>query len=171
MSGLAKDTDASIAGLAKRWLGGKAEAVIKGPALDSGVDSDDERLPISVVSSIEAESGGTYVEAILLRGARSYTDRGYRMRSVPDELVGETFIRGSNDDADAEKGATLTFTLRYPSTVFFADDRRGERLPKWAEGRFEPTQMRLHNGDAEMRVFKAEMPSGCLLYTSPSPRD
>ena len=166
LGGIAKDTDASIAGLATRWLGIKAEAVIKGPALESDLGGDDDSKPVSVVSSIYAESGRTYVEAILQRGTPSYADRRYRIRAVPDELAGETFLRGANDDADAEEGASLTVTLRYPSTVFLADDRRGERLPKWAEGVFDSTPMRLHNGDAGMRVFKAEIPAGNVTFGS-----
>lgn len=167
LRGVADDTDASIAALATQWLGGKAEPVLKGPSLEGDHEmSDDDRRPISVVSSIHAESGREYVEAILQIGARSYTDRRYRVRSLPDELVGETFIRGANDDADAESGTSLTVTLRYPSTVFLADDQRGERLPRWAEGKFEPTEMRLHNGDAEMRVYRAEMPPGTVTFGS-----
>lgn len=83
-----------------------------------------------------------YEEATFWPGALAGLDRSYRLRDLPERLVGETFLRAGNDDADPKRGTALalTLTLCNDSTVFLADDARGEVLPTWARGIFEPTQ-------------------------------
>ena len=159
---LAKDTDPSTAALAKRRLGGKAAAIIKGPSLKvtpEGVAVSVHPL-VSVVSKIEAHQSPGYREARLQVGAFAYVDRRYRILELPSEFAGETFIQGRNHDAEAGGDRVLTLTLRHPSTVFLADDVRGGGLPTWAHARFKPTQLQLHTDDARHRIYMADFPSG-----------
>ena len=90
-----------------------------------------ERRLLRALRKIASESGAKYEEATLLPGVKAYTDRRYLALEVPKELHGETFIRSANNDADPDSGTSLTVTLRFPSTVFVADDERGERVPRW----------------------------------------
>lgn len=161
------DSYAPIASLASKRAGGKDETVIKGPAIGSPREEDAAALevsPVSVVTAIQSASGRTYREATLARGAKAYTDRHYRFRKIPDELHGETFIQVANNDADATQGTGFRLTLRYPSTVFLADAVRGGMLPRWARGRYQPSELTFHNGDSEMRVYQADFPAGEVVF-------
>ena len=171
----ANDSDTINSALATRRSGGKAEGVIKGPGLVIGMDGSPkdagdapEAMPASVVADLQSNTDGKYEQALLLTGTKAYTDRRYRFTSVPDALEGLTFIRTANDDADAEEGAKLQFTLRYDSTVYFANDLRGEGLPLWARGKFEPTNMTLATNDAKHRVHQAIFKADTTLEFGPN---
>ncbi|MDB4438558.1 PmoA family protein, partial [bacterium] len=164
---LAKDKDPTTQKLAYRRQGGRAEAIIKGPALDRATGKDAVNIaPLSVVTAIRPQSSNAYEEATLTRDAKAYTDRHYRFRKVPDEFVGDTFIRTPNNDADDGSGKGFTLTLRAPSTVFLADDVRAEALPAWARDQFEPTKWTLETTDAPMRVYQADFPAGNVTFGS-----
>ena len=162
---LAADPYAPIATLAARRAGGKAQAVIKGPSLHPEPEEEEaQRPPLSVVASIRSETGRPYEEATLVNGTKAYTDRRYRFHQVPDELAGETFIRVANDDADATSSTGFTMELRYPSTVFLADDVRAGQLPAWARDVFTPTDLTLDNGDSKLRLHRADYPAGDVVF-------
>lgn len=166
---LTKDKDAATAALAIRRLGGKADVIIKGPRLAGNVNAGKNgKKPtikrsgnpaLSVVRGIQSVTGRKYEEATLEPGTKAYVDRGHRISGIPDLLLGETFIRSANDDADQISGTGLTFDLRYPSTVYLADDVRGEKLPRWARGKFEKTDMNL-KGDKQHTIYRTSLPAG-----------
>ena len=87
---------------------------------------------MQTVSAIQSHKSAGYREARLAVGALAYTDRRYRVLELPDGFAGMTFIHGANDAAEATGNRALTLTLRYPSTVFLADDLRAGGLPTWA---------------------------------------
>ena len=156
-----KDPDPLVASLAMRRLGGKAETVIKGgPLVKPATRQGKGQKPLLVVDAIQPVRDGRYEQASLELGALAYTDRSYRFREVPTSLRGSTFIRAANDDADPHTGTGFSLDLRYPSTVYLADDSRGERLPLWARGRFGRTDLTLATGDARYTLHKADFPAG-----------
>ncbi|MEM7232580.1 MAG: PVC-type heme-binding CxxCH protein [Planctomycetota bacterium] len=143
-----EDPNETVRGLARRRLRGKAAPAIKGPSLTRGggpAGGHEKAQPIpdptvvSVVSKIQSESGARYSEATLLRGVRAYNDRGYLIEQVTEELLGETFIRSSNNDADPSSGTSLTVKLRFDSEVYVADDIRGDKVPGWIGTRYKKT--------------------------------
>ena len=163
-----KDADAGAAALAVRRLGGKATTIIKGPALAGRAGSGKSPAkrtklsalrPLYVVHSVKTVSGRKYEQATLEDGVKAYTDRAYRITDIPKILLGETFIRGANDDADQVAGTGATLHLRYPSTVYLADDMRGEKLPKWARGVFGKTDMTL-KVEKRHTIYQASFPAG-----------
>ena len=165
---LTKADDKATAELAARRLDGKAPVVIKGPALADragGGKSSAEKTkssalrPLYVVHSVKTVSGQKNEQATLEDGVKAYTDRAYRITDIPKILLGETFIRGANSDADQRSGTGATLDLRYPSTVYLADDARGEKLPKWARGVFEKTGMTLKVEKRHM-IYQASFPAG-----------
>ena len=162
---LIKDSDQATAELAARRLGGKHHTEIRGPKLDAKIiPSRAARSPISVVSAIRTLPGQSYEEAVLNAGARAFTDRPYRLTTVPEKLKGLTFIRPANNDADHASGPFLGLTLRYDSKVYLADDTRGERLPVWARGKWTPTDMFIKTDDSTHRVYSAEFPAGEIRF-------
>ena len=166
------DSDRDTAALAKVRLGGKAQTEIRGSSLERGADPENATeagrspgpRPVSVVSNIQSRERAYYEEAYLTLGTHAYTDRRYRIKDLPSELEGLTFIRAANNDADHEHGSFLKINLRYPSTVFLADDMRGGQLPAWARGKWAPTKLVLSTDDASHRLFKAEFPAGEVLF-------
>lgn len=161
------DEDKATAAIATARLGGKVKTEIRGPKLDPNERPPAPKpdvLPVSVVSTIHSRPGSRYEEAVLTLGTKAYTDRSYRIISLSPELDRLTFIRSFNNDADHASGPFLKLNLRYDSTVYLADDTRGDKLPKWARGKFTSTKLGLQTDDASHRVFAAELPAGEVLF-------
>ena len=65
------------------------------------------------VSEVTAESGAAYtvVEGGLENGAVCYIDRDYVYGSIPDFLVGATYIMTANDDKNSQGSDFLSFMV------------------------------------------------------------
>jgi putative membrane-bound dehydrogenase-like protein len=177
------DPDAMTSFLAQKRLSGRAIPVIKGPAL-SGVARENDKethvkdasgsaqvLLVQVIQKLSAESGRTYQQDILANGNAAYTDRSYQLVEIPEELEGHAFIRSANNDAEARQGGGMDFELLFPSTVYVADDVRGDRPPLWLEEKFEVTGMYLKTHDARYRVYRADFPAGMVKLGSNNQRN
>lgn len=183
ISVLIDDSDAMTSFLAQKRLSGRAIPVIKGPAISGVVrgkkeekefenaSNPDQGFLLEVIQNLTSESGRTYQQATLVKGNAAYTDRPYRLINVPEVLEGYTFIRTANNDAEARQGGGMNFELLFPSTVYIADDVRGDRLPVWLEDRFEATDMHLKTTDARHRIYRADFPAGKVNLGSNSQRN
>ena len=176
---LMDDPDAMTSFLAQKRLSGRAIPVIKGPAIagiareedDKGSEvasNPDRGFTLNVIQNLRAESERTYQLATLLTGNAAYTDRSYRLVEIPAALEGYPFIRSANNDAEAHENGGMEFELLFPSTVYVADDLRGERLPEWLSDRFEATEMYLKTNDAHHRIYRADFPAGKVKLGSNS---
>jgi uncharacterized repeat protein (TIGR02543 family) len=87
-----------------------------------------------LVSNISASSGRSYILSELAVGAIHYTDRTYKITSVPASLDKAPLIRTPNDDKKNTSSSLLTFTLSQTATVYVAYDPRGTTLPTWLGG-------------------------------------
>jgi len=158
-----KDTYAPVAELAAKRLGGKHQFEHRGRPLTVTGSLDVAEPLILPFSDVRASSGRSYQAAVLTPNTPYYTDRDYRIKKVPAELEGLTFLQTACGDADAQRGITVSLTLKYPSTVYFIDDARAEALPTWARGKWEPTDMEILGSDPRsMKVYKASFPAGPL---------
>ena len=162
LKALASDSDAPTAKLARRRLGGKAIYQQRGRPLRASVAARPALPPSAVpLTQLQAASSNSYQLAILAEGVNAYSDRQYRVTHVPDELKGETFIQTACSDAELTGGTALSFNLLYPSTVFLADDARGELPPAWLRKGWKPLDLVLHTTDAErMKIYQREYPAG-----------
>ncbi len=161
----AEDSDAVIAGLAQRRLGGKHKTEIRGRPLASGAgESRPDRKParppiVNPFASIKASTGSPYRVATFEPGVPVYTDRPYRIRGVPSELKGAAFLQTANSDADAESGITVDIEFKYPSTLLLLDDARAEALPRWARNEWHSTKLGITTDDPKaMHAFLHEAP-------------
>ena len=108
-------------------------------------------------------SGRTYQVMDLQEGIQMYIDRNYRVTSVPDLLKGETFIRPACEDAELENGVAIEFKLRYPATVWIADDARPQQLPTWLRQGWQRTELVIGSTDAErMNLYRRDFPKGIV---------
>ena len=89
LKALEPDEDTAVAALVKRRLGGKAAAFIKGPSLDAAVAKQPVRAAsVNPVDALRAASGRSYRVLTLRAGIPVYTDRNYRITTVPPVLQG-----------------------------------------------------------------------------------
>ncbi len=170
---MAQDGDPQIAALAQRRLGGKAVTELRGRPLAAQASvavGPSPPAPISPPSvnpfgSITASSGRAYGVATLAAGVPVYSDRSYRITKVPAQLAGEAFLQTANDDADAQAGVEVGVELKYPSTLFLADDARGERPPAWMRDGWELTDLTIETEDPrKMRVYRREVGAGRVVF-------
>jgi hypothetical protein len=76
----------------------------------------------------------TYRLAILDTGVTFYTDRAFKITSVPDSFKHMQMIKTANGDKRNTSDSYLSFTLSQQSTVYVAFDPRARVLPYWLTG-------------------------------------
>ncbi|MBF9254588.1 T9SS type A sorting domain-containing protein [Pontibacter sp. 172403-2] len=87
-----------------------------------------------LVTDVSASSGKNYVVTELAAGKLMYTDRTYKITTVPSSLTGATLIETANDDKKSTSTSLLSFNLSEQSVVYVAYDPRGTTLPSWLSG-------------------------------------
>ena len=70
-----------------------------------------------LISSIASSSGRSYVLSDLAVGVQPYTDRTYKVTSVPASLAGTALVRTANDDKHSTASTLLSFELSQRATV------------------------------------------------------
>ncbi|MDQ3291412.1 MAG: Ig-like domain-containing protein, partial [Bacteroidota bacterium] len=88
----------------------------------------------SLISNIKSYTGKSYAQANLSVGTVFYTDRTYKITSLPASLNGEAFIKTPNDDKYYTGTRAFTFQLGQSSTVYIAYDPLATKLPSWMTG-------------------------------------
>jgi len=88
----------------------------------------------SLVSNIKSYTGNSYAQAKLVVGATFYTDRDYRITSVPASLSNQVFIRTPNDDKYVKTSPAVSFSVNQTVTVYVAYDPLATQLPNWMIG-------------------------------------
>lgn len=159
----ATDDDEATRALASRWLGERAQPVVRGRPLRAPRDREGKERPnvsFIVIHEIATPRGsGARLEVGTLdRGERVFVDRAYSVTALPEELRGEVFLRTANDDAESAT-AELEFRLGCEAEVFVAHDTRIPTPPAWLSG-FAPTGLRVETDDARFRVFRKLYPEG-----------
>ncbi|PSR54647.1 hypothetical protein AHMF7605_14585 [Adhaeribacter arboris] len=88
----------------------------------------------SLISNIKSNTGNSYAQSNLAVGAAFYTDRVYKITSLPASLNGEAFIKTPNDDKYFTSSTAFTFQLGQNATVYVAYDPVATKLPAWMAG-------------------------------------
>lgn len=163
IKGLLEDPHPPVSQLAAKRLGGKHEFEQRGRPLVATQEFDLSTPQILPFSDIYSSTGRPYRAATLEPGVFYYTDRNYRITKVPNELKGLTFLQTACSDGDTPDQLTVSLKLKYPSTVYFIDDARSEKLPAWARGKWQNTGLKIEGTDPKtMKVYQAELPAGIL---------
>ena len=159
---LMKDTDAALVDLVKRRLGGKDAFPHRGRPLEATLAGRTAReAAVNPVTNLLPASGRPYRVMTLEAGVHAYTDRNYRVTGVPEVLRGEAFIQPACGDAERDSGVALEFTLRYPATVWLADDARAKVLPKWMRQGWTRTELTIESTDPKrMHLYRRDFPAG-----------
>jgi K319L-like, PKD domain len=76
-----------------------------------------------------------FQQAILARNITYYTDRTYKITSVPSKYIGMDMIKTPNDDRNLTAASDyLTFEMPYDGIVYVGYDSRATSLPNWMSG-------------------------------------
>ena len=70
----------------------------------------------------------------LKNGTAVYSDRGFRLENVPEEVAGATYIRFAND-LKGSAGIGTTVHLARPATVYLCYDARDQAAAGWVKRR------------------------------------
>ncbi|MEL6108779.1 MAG: PVC-type heme-binding CxxCH protein [Planctomycetota bacterium] len=100
----------------------------------------------------------------LSAGKRHYTDRGYRVLSVPSELAGMPFLRTANEDDRNLVDRLVSFQSDSEVTVLIGVDARITQPLTWMrigdpEG-FRDTGLQIVTDDPTFNIFEKRFPAG-----------
>jgi len=115
-----------------------------------------------LVTNISAGSGKSYVLTDLAVGKLMYTDRTYKITSVPSALADASLIQTANDDKFNTSSSLLSFDLAQQATVYIALDPRATVLPAWLSG-WEKSADKVGVNDSKissMNVFSKTFTAG-----------
>jgi hypothetical protein len=84
----------------------------------------------AVITNLKSGTSRTYTQTTLATNTVYYTDRTYKVTSVPSVLSGALLIRTACDDK-TNTSTNLSFTLTQAATVYVAYDSRANSLPSW----------------------------------------
>jgi hypothetical protein len=85
----------------------------------------------SLITTVKGVGTHTYPVSALSTGVTYYTDRTYKVKSVPSVLTGSTFIKGIMNEKAYTTSSYMSFSLTQNATVYVAYDVRYSKLPTW----------------------------------------
>jgi hypothetical protein len=120
--------------------------------------ADDFRSEIEV-TDLEANSGLAYeVAENLEEGAKEYTDRDYTLTSMPDYLVGLTWIRTANDDKQ-NPDLEVSFKINVEAYVYILWIARDPAEHDWLQDNYTLLKGdEVGSTDEALKVFKSNDP-------------
>lgn len=113
----------------------------------------------SLAANLSAASKREYAGGRLLAGERSYTDRAFVFKDVPDLLKGAFTIRTANNDDGSRGDRLLAFDLALDATVMVAHDVRLKERPAWLLA-FADTDLTVSTDDTTFRLWSKDFPAG-----------
>ncbi len=176
-----KDSNEDNRAIASAWLAkvatGGEKLIVKGRPLERNSDlrkssstelelATQSRIPVvSVVRNVRAKSNRAYrlKPSGLFHGAQVYSDRQYRVREIPDDLVGSDFIQTANDDDESRGDGWLSFDSPVPLRVLVAVDNRQPDPPAWIKEAYLRTDQQLVTDDCTMRIYSREYSAGRIV--------
>lgn len=118
------------------------------------------------ITSFSSDSGLPYEFdwSGLAIGKRHYTDRNYRIRSVPPELMGLPFLRTANGDDRRLVDRLISFVSDTDVTVLVGVDSRNPEPLEWMEigqaDGFQDVGLKLITDDPSFNFYSKRFPAG-----------
>jgi hypothetical protein len=107
---------------------------------DDGKLAADDDVTVNVTKAVSGSPStcildSQFQQTILADNIIYYTDRDYRLTSIPSKYIGMDMIQTPNDDRDLHTASDyLTFKMPYDGMVYVAFDSRTTSLPGWMSG-------------------------------------
>ena len=137
-------------------------------AYDSDNNESDysEEISYTISNIYTCDLNSKFQEALLTNNMTYYTDRSYRLTSVPSKYVGMEMIKTPNDDRNRTNASDyLTFEMPYDGTVYVAFDSRATSIPNWMSG-FSYTGDRIYtslSAQPYLKVYSKTYSSGACV--------
>ncbi|MCD8535332.1 MAG: PmoA family protein [Verrucomicrobia bacterium] len=151
------DPDPSISALARKWLNGADAQIIRGNPLPESPQLARHTVPAPdplTPPGTRLFSGNPKSRWVTARpGEKTYSDRSYSIRRLPDEFMGMALLQTPNeDDRNPEFGMEIRFDV--PSRLFVAHDIRipPAHQPAWLSA-FQPYPGLIHTEDSQFQLF------------------
>lgn len=134
-------------------------------------DTNTNKLTATPTTSQNSSGSGTdldakFVESTLGSGMLYYTDRAYKLTSIPPSYVGMDTILTPNDERDrTDAGGYVTFEMPYDGTVYVAYDSRATHVPDWMSG-FSDTGDRIYtslSSQPYMKIYEKWYAAGAIV--------
>lgn len=120
---------------------------------------DDSRLTAMIE---HVSSRRTYEVGTVADGEKSYVDRQYAYRKVPDDFIGKIALRTSNEDDYIRTTDHLKLQLSHPATVYVGLDARGSRSPDWMKD-WKLTEDSLETTEVRYRLYRRDFRAGQVV--------
>jgi hypothetical protein len=105
---------------------------------------------------------GDYQIAALRTGDFYYTDRNFRIMTMPATLEGMTAIKTANNDKFNKQAAFLSFTINQDMDLYVAYDARSIRLPSWLTAGFTDTGHIIDTTDVTFTLWRKTVVAGAV---------
>lgn len=132
---------------------------------DTPVPPTDTPVPTALITNISVANGKTYVQDTMALGETLYIDRTYTFTSIPDEFLGQEFIRTANDDKALTTSNFLTFTLTQDAAVYVLFDSRFTApswLSSWTDTKITVVATEFNNTQLARRLYLKYFPAGSV---------
>ena len=168
-----KDSDPVTREVAGLWVAkngrGNSQIVIRGQPLQNdeqkglpGVFSGSSSAA-ALVQNIKVRSGNAYkfLPGGFVAGSNAYTDRAYRLKTVPKELEKFDMLQTANNDDGSMGESWLVFDALLPVRVLVGIDIRHKNPPTWVREVFQNTQQMIALDEgAQFRLYSRVFPAG-----------
>ena len=107
---------------------------------DDGKLTADDEVTVNVTKTASSPPStcildSQFQQTTLTGNVTYYTDRDYRLTSVPSKYIGMDMIKTPNDERNLNAASDyLTFKMPYDGMVYVAFDSRAASLPSWMSG-------------------------------------
>ncbi|AMR32523.1 hypothetical protein A0256_14360 [Mucilaginibacter sp. PAMC 26640] len=101
------------------------------PPTDTATNTPSTPIDTELVTNITGNSGSKFQASKLKVESTYYTDRVYKIKSLPTYLANSTLIKTTNDDKFNKQEGYISFKLARPATVYIAYDSRATKIPAW----------------------------------------
>ena len=122
---------------------------------------------VAFARNLKARGGAAYkiVPGGFTVGTPAYTDRPYRLSSVPSELEGADLIQTANNDDNSRGASWLQFEALAPVRVWVGIDARQASAPAWVRENFvkEPFTAAIDEG-AKFIFFRQAFDAGPIEF-------
>jgi putative membrane-bound dehydrogenase-like protein len=159
-----KEVDSGVRQVAEMWLSksGQNKPRIEGRSLQAASaeatnKDNDSRSPstISVLRDVKVKNGAVYkaIPGGWQQNALVYTDRGYRLSSIPKELEGADLLQTANEDDNSRGAQWLSVETLLPVSVWVGIDARQEKAPDWLLKTFQKESITAEIDEGARFVF------------------
>ena len=116
----------------------------------------------SLIRHLKVRSNGRYqtLSGGVEPGELVYTDRAYRLKSIPEALLGAELLQTANGDDGSRGNDWLTFEALLPVRIWVGIDTRLPQPPTWIREHFRRTEHLVVTDDCTLQLYARDFAAG-----------